>query len=612
MSGIEIAGLVFGVVPIVVEILKSYRATKERLSTFRRYAQVLHDVQLRYLVAATSFTNECQLLLRAIVENKRELAGMFDDAQHDAWLDPALETRLRAFLERDCTLFEGIVTKIRDVLRDTQAALGRLSEGHHTHTTTTQRLYLAFNTSRNENQYRQWLDELDIWNSKLSKLRKQRCKLQKRQLVQGDCLVRKAVPRQYSDIRAASQRLHESLQDAWSCTNISHTGHQAKLSIEAKAEEGNVRLDMVIACRRNVVKPANTTQLQPDPPIWLHIQTIRPGPYLAVPVASITNTLKRSTQHPQLDEYTAKSKPTKRKSKSVSFVTSGSASKRRSPEPTSDAKKSQPESYATLDLKATQSICDHLSQACASSSTCPDPCLGYLEHCSSALSSRLIFYDASKNAVMGKHQSKKDREAIRVISLLQNLRTIHQLTLAHQLAVAILQYHSTSWIAPDWSLKDVSYFKEFTSSSTESIEEHLQSLHLDAQFPLTEISGTTQVIQNHQDLKFVYGIRNLPLAKLGIALLEIGCQTEIGKLTATPAAHDVINARKVLLSPPAAMSHLGGRYLKIARKCLECDFACGDDLSEVDLQGAFYTEVVCGLDGMLQDLRKFLGLKKNT
>jgi hypothetical protein len=28
-------------------------------------------------------------------------------------------------------------------------------------------------------------------------------------------------------------------------------------------------------------------------------------------------------------------------------------------------------------------------------------------------------------------------------------------------------------------------------------------------------------------MKYVYGIRNLPLAKLGVALLEIGCQKEI-------------------------------------------------------------------------------------
>jgi hypothetical protein len=260
MSGIEIAGLAIGIVPVVVEILKSYRTTKKRLNTFRKYAQVIHDVRLRYRVAATSFTNECQLLLRAVVEDKRELAGMLDDPQHAAWLDPALETRFRAFLELDCGVFEEMILFIRDVLRDTQAALdigNELCDGD-SHITTAQRLCLGVNISRKENQYRQYLDTLDFWNSKLSKLRKQRCKLRKRQVVQGSCLVRKAVPRKYGDVRAASQRLHESLQDSWSCTNISHTGHQARLSVEAKAEQGNVMLDMVIACRKRVGTPDKT------------------------------------------------------------------------------------------------------------------------------------------------------------------------------------------------------------------------------------------------------------------------------------------------------------------------------------------------------------------
>lgn len=257
MSGIEIAGLVFGVVPIVVEILKSYRTTKERLSTFRRYGEVIQDVQLRYSVAAASFTNDCQLLLKGVVDDARELPEMLKDPQHSAWQDPQLEVRFRSFLDQDYTLLENITTRIRDLLRDTQEALKKC-EGQtacgNAQPTAAQRLYQAFNIARKENEYRRWLDTLDQWNKKLSKLRKQRCKLSKRQAAQSGCLVRKAVPRRYGDIQAASYKLHESLQDSWSCTNISHTGHQAKLLLTAKAEYGNVRLDMIIACRRNVTK----------------------------------------------------------------------------------------------------------------------------------------------------------------------------------------------------------------------------------------------------------------------------------------------------------------------------------------------------------------------
>ena len=252
MSGIEVAGLVFGVIPIVVEILKSYGATRDRLKTFLRHAQVVNDVQLRFRVAATNFRNDCHLLLKTVVDDTRQLSEMVKDPTHDGWQDPALEGRFRSFLDRDYELCEEIMVKIRDTLRKTQAKLVKFNRSLTDHRAPANivAFYQAFNIARKENQYRQWLDDLDHWNSKLGHLRTQRCKLIKRQKYPESCLIRKAVPRKYLDIQVASQRLHESLQDSWSCSNLSHEGHQAKLSLEAKADYGAVRLDMAIACRR--------------------------------------------------------------------------------------------------------------------------------------------------------------------------------------------------------------------------------------------------------------------------------------------------------------------------------------------------------------------------
>jgi hypothetical protein len=261
MSGIEVAGLVFGVIPIIVEILKSYRTARDRLNTFRKHTQIANEVQLRYRVAATNFSNDCQLLLKGVIDDACELSQMVGDPQHSGWQDPQLESRFRAFLEPDHTLFEDIITLIQNVLRDTEAALKDCSEqpsGSGLQHTTAQRLYLAFNISRKENRYRKWLDTLDCWNEKLSVLRKQRCELQRTSFGRSGLLNRKAVPQKYGEIQVASHRLHKSLENSWSCTNVSHTGHHAKLSIEATAEYGNVRLDIVIASREEF---ATTTQV---------------------------------------------------------------------------------------------------------------------------------------------------------------------------------------------------------------------------------------------------------------------------------------------------------------------------------------------------------------
>jgi hypothetical protein len=311
----------------------------------------------------------------------------------------------------------------------------------------------------------------------------------------------------------------------------------------------------------------------------------------------------------QLDVWVSQKKCTvKRKLKSVHFDTSESENKRPGPENAEEAGKSHAQSFATFDLRAAKSICDHLSQSCASVSRCADPCLGYLEYLRATPSSRLIFYDASRNVTTQKSEHSQGTEALPISKLLQSLQILHQLTLAHRVAVATLQYSSTSWLAPDWSLQDISYFEGPARQQTDVISNQLKSLHLSTQFSGPTSADPMKVSHNHQDLKYLYGIRNLPLAKLGVALLEIGCQKDISSLNPCPTPHDVISARKVLLNPLASIANLGNGYLKIVRKCLECDFSCGDDLSNADLRDAVYTDVVCGLESQIQVWMKFRGI----
>jgi hypothetical protein len=251
MSGVEVAGLAIGIIPIVVEIIKSYSTTTSRLKAFARYTHIISDVKLRYQVAAANFSNNCQLLLQAAVEDSVEVSEMIKDPQHAGWQDPSLEERFRTFLEQDHQLCEGIVVKVRDILRETRDTLSSLDQRNKA------AMLQAFNISYKENRYRRALEELDRWNLKLANLCQQRCKLQKRRGVSFNCIVRKAAPKRFSHIRAASQTLRESLQESWSCTNVSHTGHQAKLSIDASTEYDTVQLDVVIACQPKVLPAAS-------------------------------------------------------------------------------------------------------------------------------------------------------------------------------------------------------------------------------------------------------------------------------------------------------------------------------------------------------------------
>lgn len=256
MSGIEVASLVLGVVPVVVGVLKSYRSARDRFKAFRYYTDVANGVRLSYETAAASFKNDCQLLLQCVLQDVREISQMVEDPEHGAWHVPQLETRFRNYLGADYGVFELMITEIKRILRETGECLEDLlnedTKKRNSQHDTKQRLYMAFNVSRKENRFRKWLQDLHDRNTQFGDLNKQRRKLYKRHTAQSGYIVRKALPRKYGCVQIASQRLHESLNDSWSCENVMHSGHEAKLCLEAKADYGRVRLDMVIACRREL------------------------------------------------------------------------------------------------------------------------------------------------------------------------------------------------------------------------------------------------------------------------------------------------------------------------------------------------------------------------
>jgi hypothetical protein len=640
MSGIEVAGLVIGVVPIVVEILKSYSATKDRLKTLAHHAQVIYDVQLRFRVASANFSNDLNLLLRAVVDDVRELSGMVDDSKHVGWQDASLEERLHSFLGRDYQVCEEVVVKIRDVLRKTQARLTELDPDsgagrNDSRIMAIKRLYNAFDISCKENEYRKQLEILDQWNVKLSHLRAQRCKLQKRRTLRVDCLVRKSVPKRYTDIHTASQKLHDSLKDSWSCTNISHVGHQAKLSLDAQAGYGTAQLDMVIACRKKSSTTASTEDhtVPLEPPIWLHVRSVTtndsvPDTATKLPALldSISTSLDGHLNPPKLVASCNSSVPlvqkVKKSLKRVHFdastdddTASNSQPQRITPPKTSGSTTAV--TFAMLNLKATSSVCCHLSKACQSV-PCKDISLGYLESIETPHSFRFVFYDAGSDTEAKTARKTPGNDSYSIGPELAHLQVLHQLTLAQKLATAVLQYHSTSWLPQNWGLNDVSYFTEKTPTNTNQaqaseahIVETLQTLHLSTHFPSGPTADSVASRNDLEQMKYMYGIRNLTLAKLGVALLEIGLKKELSSTTpdsSVPASHHVISARKILLEEPLSLAMLGKRYLKIARKCIDCDFSCGEDLGEEALRSAVYTDVVCTLDEMIADWKKFIGI----
>ncbi|KAF4539624.1 Lon protease like peroxisomal [Lasiodiplodia theobromae] len=259
MSGIEVAGLVFGVVPIFFEILKSYGWAGKKLDTFKRHHDVVREIQLDFRLEERAFRTECHLLLASVVDDKEELLSVLqhpDDGPWDRDDVKRVNDGLQRLMGDDFAICEEIVVKIRDLLRSTTADLARLDRlsnsggTNESSSTAIQDLRHAFKVSTKESGYRKTLQSLNLWNAKFRSLRKQKCAVQNPRHFSSTTITARRIPSAYSKIREASNMLHSSLEDAWSCSNASHEAHQAKLLLNAEADYERVRLDMAISCRQ--------------------------------------------------------------------------------------------------------------------------------------------------------------------------------------------------------------------------------------------------------------------------------------------------------------------------------------------------------------------------
>lgn len=183
-----------------------------------------------------------------------------------------------------------------------------------------------------------------------------------------------------------------------------------------------------------------------------------------------------------------------------------------------------------------------------------------------------------------------------------------QLILARRLTSGFLQYYNTSWLSNIWSSEDLSVF----SSNGEISEPVLRTLHYEKHLlpsiaSPSSIAGADENLGNLSNVKAstnskedpdravrAEGFPNIALYELGRFLLQIGYWKPLENLH--PA-----EVRK-LLSAPGRRPPICKRYRDIARKCLECDFGAGQDLSAHKLQKAVFKDVVCELEQLISQL----------
>lgn len=386
-------------------------------------------------------------------------------------------------------------------------------------------------------------------------------------------------------IRKASQQVYEALGRA--CTK--HTEHMAHFNLKVEHEpcQGAIIPELKF---KMAFTHLTLTGLSQGEPVWFVVDSITEG--------------SDKTEHlrtiPKIDQLTAslkrqgatiqdciKSQPKKR----VRFQAS-------SPSPTTGVLSIHVPSTLLSVPSIRRDFCDYLRRYVGQQHCNPETCIALLEATGGC---KHLVYPFPSTSNRTKKQAVSLRKYISSLSKQKGSSEIPQyerLRLAKDLATAVLRYHGTPWLKLTWRSEDVIFFERLHGTSDhEVLDLTVPHLNVKVKGPDVENPRATCVSHNLAPNSILFG--------LGVVLLEIAYSATLQSLQQPSDLCDgpdssfseFFTAKRLASSLGREM---GIPYGKIVKKLIQCDFGCGDDLNEPDLQAGFYKDVVCELDRLKQ------------
>ncbi|ORY11614.1 hypothetical protein BCR34DRAFT_601219 [Clohesyomyces aquaticus] len=618
MSGFEIAGVIL---PILIETLKVYKSVHKGYRTFRNWSTEVEKIYRQFSIRRTSFRNECRLLLLLVEDDQRASAILETLEASQSWLSKEVDEKLTGVLKESADACRCLIESSKESLDVMQEELAHFDvfkqrkEQDEPIKAAIRRLRNAISITFDESKHQKSLATLRECNAELAQLRSQIGAFQQYAgcSTDGICVSRKPLPSRFGAIRATSKKLHEALSSAWCCGFPSHSGHSAKICLDAQVD-AEVQLDLAISCHEDQERVLS------EPPIWLYVQSIcidavrcrlQPAQTDSTPLPASTFDFGRGSLKKKASSELIQRTTCKRSKKRVRIVvpeaeqenTSSHAVGNQTATAVAILHTVAQQTTPGIDLCQMKNICHYLKQ---NLQICGKPptkhCIGYLE---TPQMYRHMFYLQEKS--LGSQSQLKDVNQASIYSLSDLLRhdedwsldIVDQLKLAHKIALAILQFHETPWLTQNWRLHDLSYFGH-TGQYEEAV---LQTLHLSSQIapargiepPTMEgVESATEVISEEE----YFGIENPTLFSLGVALMELARWEPLESMSNQKDPNAILTARRV----SRRSTPLGPKYQEIVRKCLQCNFGFGTDLNKEELQAAVYGDVVLPLEKMIETL----------
>jgi hypothetical protein len=115
MSGIEVAGIVLGAIPLVISGLEHYAEGARTIKSMWDYPREFKQLSSRLRMEDTMFRNTMELLLSDRVGNRR-LEDMLTQPGGIAWAETQVEQELHRILQGSYAVFLETVVRMNEVL----------------------------------------------------------------------------------------------------------------------------------------------------------------------------------------------------------------------------------------------------------------------------------------------------------------------------------------------------------------------------------------------------------------------------------------------------------------------------------------------------------------
>jgi len=121
MSGVEVAGLILGAIPLIIEGFNQSQKAFAAFDIYRHYPRELTKLDAKIGAQKTVFRNNCINLLSVVTNDRPKVHAMLSESSHAGWHDDDIHSTLAGrinALDESFTSCQRTMDQICQALRD--------------------------------------------------------------------------------------------------------------------------------------------------------------------------------------------------------------------------------------------------------------------------------------------------------------------------------------------------------------------------------------------------------------------------------------------------------------------------------------------------------------